>query len=261
MIPDDKANASGSSLSRLAGGATLAANRDEDAVATPAVADVPQAVSLPVEQITGDTLQAFTLFRGLSVADLNRMAHAMTARRLNAGEVLFRQGDPGDSMFLVQRGRLRVFIHDASGNDITFRYFGEGQIVGEFALLDQKPRSASADAPEGATVMVFSRSAFDAFLKERPFIGITMMRGLAERIRYTTQYLERTLHAVELLQQHDYEHALGKMMVASDEESIQSMINAFLQMIRSVRDREEMVRRMSGRGTARAHVEVDVAEE
>jgi CRP-like cAMP-binding protein len=158
---------------------------------------------------------------------------------------------------MVRRGRLRIFIRDEQGSEITFRYYGPGQIVGEFSILDDRERSASADAPEGAQVMALSRDAFLQFLNDRPMIGITMMRSLAERVRYTTQYLERMLNAVELLTHSDYEQALAAMTAGeNDEDSIQGMINAFVQMTRSMREREGTLPRVG----ARSKVEVDRTE-
>lgn len=201
----------------------------------------------------GAELSAFLLFKGLETADLDQIAWAMQPRSLAKGDILFHQDEPGETMFLVRSGRLRIFIRDEQQHEITFRYYGPGEIVGEFALLDDKPRSASADAVEATQLMALSRLEFDKFLRERPIIGITMMRSLAERVRYTTTYLEKMLNAVELLSNQNYEQALREMAISSDESSIQGMIQAFVQMVGSVRERERSLRRVA----VRSKVDID----
>lgn len=201
----------------------------------------------------GEELKAFTLFRGLETPDLDRIAWAMQALSLKQGQLLFRQGQPGDAMFLVRSGRLRIFINDEQGNEITFRYYGPGETVGEFALLDGKSRSASAEAVEPTDITSLARADFDRFLHDRPVIGITMMRSLAERVRYTTLYLEKMLNVVELLSNEAYDQALQEMAISSDEGSIQSMIQTFIQMVGSVRARN--IRRVA------APSKVDIDEE
>lgn len=221
----------------------------------------PDASTTPDANISGEMLRGFSLFRGLDPRDLDRVAAAMTPKRYAPGQTIFEQGEEGNAMYLVQRGRVRVFIKDERQNEITFRFYGTGEIVGEFALLDQQPRSASADADGETVLMELSRAAFDDFLRERPIIGVTMMRSLAERVRYTTHYLEKMLRAVELMQRQDYQHALEMIAVSSDEESIQGMINAFLNLTHSVQARDEAVKRLAGRNTAPARLDLDAADE
>lgn len=187
----------------------------------------------------GEELKAFKLFSEVETADLEQLGRVMKTRTYPAGAVLFRKDDPGDAMFLVRSGRIRIFITDAQGNEITFRYYGPGQLVGEFALIDEKPRSASADAAEALEVLVLEREDFLTFLRQRPMLGVAMMRTLAERVRYTTTYLEKLFNAIQLLSNHEYEKALAEMSVsAGGEDDIQSLINAFLQMVHRLRERE-----------------------
>jgi signal-transduction protein with cAMP-binding, CBS, and nucleotidyltransferase domain len=121
------------------------------------------------EQLTGSPL-----FRGVDRADREALIKVMRSQSYPKGAVLFHKGDAGDSMYIILSGRVRIFTHDAQGNEITIRHLSE--MFGEFSMLDQKPRSASASAAADLEVLVLHRDDFNAFLRERPLVGLSMMR-------------------------------------------------------------------------------------
>lgn len=184
-----------------------------------------------------EELKAFSLFRKVDRADLEALAAMMKPQSFAAGQMIFRKGDPGDSLVLIRRGCIRIYITDDQGNDIIFRHYGPGQLVGEFALIDNQPRSASASAAEPTDVLVLQRDDFLKYLRERPILGVEMMRSLAERIRYTTQYLEKLEKAITALSHSDYDQALREMTISASQDEIQPLINSFLEMVKSVRER------------------------
>jgi CRP-like cAMP-binding protein len=183
-------------------------------------------------------LTGFSLFRSTPLADLQALAQVLRVRVYDPGELVFARGDRGDSMFLIRQGQVRIFIRDDQDNEVTFRFYGPQQAIGEFSLIDGQPRSASADAYDGAQLLVLSRDDFQALLRDHPMIGIEMMRELAERIRYTTRFLERVLAAVNLLQQDDYERALQEMSVEASDDQMQAMITSFVEMVQAVQARQ-----------------------
>ncbi|HLU08759.1 MAG TPA: cyclic nucleotide-binding domain-containing protein [Oceanobacillus sp.] len=185
-----------------------------------------------------EELKKFPLFKSVELNELEALASMMQQQSYPQGAVLFEKDQPGDAMYLIRTGRIRVFLRDPQGNEITFRHFGPGQVVGEFALIDDKPRSASAEAAEPLEVMTLSREHFLALLRERPILGVEMMRNLAERVRYTTNYLEKLFSAINLLVNSEYEQAIKEMSITTDEDEIQNLINAFVQMVTKLRERE-----------------------
>jgi CRP-like cAMP-binding protein len=187
-----------------------------------------------------DQLAGSQLFKGVARADREALISRMRRQSYPKGTVLFDKGDAGDSMFIILSGRVRIYTRDAQNNEITIRYLSE--MFGEFAMLDQKPRSAAAAAAEDLDVLVLHRSDFNAFLRERPLVGLSMMRSLVERVRYTTTYLQRVLDATEQLSQGDY-NVMRTVAESSADEEIQVMISAFVQMVRGVQAREETLRR------------------
>ncbi|MDL1902790.1 cyclic nucleotide-binding domain-containing protein, partial [Anaerolineae bacterium CFX9] len=85
-----------------------------------------------------EELKGFSLFRNVELADLESLAKFMKPRTVAAGEILFRQGEPGDAMFLIRSGQIRIFIEDEKDgerSEVTLRQYGAGQLVGEFSLL------------------------------------------------------------------------------------------------------------------------------
>jgi CRP/FNR family transcriptional regulator, cyclic AMP receptor protein len=203
-----------------------------------------------------EELQKFALFRSVSPAALEDLLHVLQERTYPAGEVLFRRGDPGDSMFLVRSGKIAIFLGGDNGSDIVFRQYGSGQVVGEFALLDDKERSASARVDEELRAWVLSKADFLRLVNDRPIFGVELMRGLSERVRYTTDYLRRLNGAVELLINNDYERALAEMSASAGDDEIQSLITAFVGVVRSVQQRQRDFRAAS----ARPRMELDTGD-
>jgi CRP-like cAMP-binding protein len=187
-----------------------------------------------------DQLEGSKLFRGVERADREALIARMHRQSYPKGAVLFEKGDAGDSMYIILSGRVRVYTRDAQNNEITIRYLSE--MFGEFAMLDQKPRSAAVAAADDLEVLALHRSDFNAFLRERPLVGLSMMRSLVERVRYTTTYLQRVLDATEQLSQGNY-NAMKTVAASGDDEDIQVLISAFVQMVRGVQAREESLKR------------------
>lgn len=185
-------------------------------------------------------LAQFSLFRSMPEADLQAVAKVLRVREYGPGEIVFERGDRGDVMFLIRRGQVRIFIRDAEDNEVTYRFYGPRQIIGEFSLIDGQPRSASADAYDLAQLLVLERSDFLKLLRDHPIIGIEMMRSLAERLRYGTRALEKATSAVELLKQDDYDRALQEMSVDASDEQLQAMISSFVEMIQSLQRRQAL---------------------
>ncbi|MBI5959379.1 MAG: cyclic nucleotide-binding domain-containing protein [Chloroflexi bacterium] len=177
------------------------------------------------------------LFKGVEVAEREALIRVMQRRTYRQGEILFHKGDPGDSMYLILSGRVRIFMHDEQGNELTIRHLSE--MFGEFSVLDQQPRSASAAAADNLEVLVLHRDNFLAFLREHPLVGISMMRNLSERVRYTTTYLQKVIDATQQLLQGNYEQAMREIPDSASDAEIQELIQSFVDMARQVQDRAQ----------------------
>lgn len=146
----------------------------------------------PVQRagIEPDQLKATGLTARLAPAELRALAMCLQGRVYEAGETVFREGDPGDTMLIVISGRL-VAVTSTEGNagptEQILNVMDSGEIVGEMALLDPAPRSATVRAIERSTVYALEHDAMDALRRASPaafgeIIGIAV-RDLARRLR------------------------------------------------------------------------------
>ena len=108
-----------------------------------------------------------------------------TPRHLAAGEMLFLTGDPGDGFYRVEEGLLKISIVSAAGAERILAIVGPGSIVGDLAIIDGKPRSASVGALRDTRLQFVSRKAFDTFATANPEIYKYLAKMLTERLRDT----------------------------------------------------------------------------
>lgn len=174
------------------------------------------------------------LLRAVSLADRERLVSRMRRETYPVGGIIFEKEAPGDALFFIQAGRVRIFTRDPLGHELTLRTYGPGDVFGEFAVLDGKPRSASAQAEDALEVLRLGRDDFLRFLDEHPLAGLAMMRGLVERVRYTTDYLQQVMAALDLLSIGDYDRALKAVPASATDAEIQRLIDAFIDLVRRV---------------------------
>ncbi len=106
------------------------------------------------------------------------------------GDILFKQGDPADSMYLVRKGSLTVYIKNEDG-ELPLATLDNGAIVGEMAFFDQKPRSASVRASQDCEVTQITKADFDRLLQQVPKWMVTMMQSLSGRLRSTNERVQK----------------------------------------------------------------------
>ncbi|MEM6381237.1 MAG: Crp/Fnr family transcriptional regulator [Pseudomonadota bacterium] len=109
--------------------------------------------------------------------------------KLAAGETLFMSGDPGDAMFAVLEGSLKVAIVSAEGSEQLLAIVGAGQVVGEMALLDGQPRSATVDALKPSTLARLDKRDFERFATENPAVYQHMLALISRRLRTANDVL------------------------------------------------------------------------
>lgn len=183
------------------------------------------------------------IFRELEQGDLEALFAKMEPQSFAANTILFHKGDEGDKMYEIVSGSIRIYTDDKHGNELTIVIRKEGEIVGEMALLDKQPRSASAMAAEALDVLVLERESFLEFLQERPAVGMKMIHTLIKRLRYTTDYLQKVMEWINRLSKGDYDAAVAELMQEQEEGEIAQLIGAFLQMVDSVKKRETNLQR------------------
>ncbi len=137
-----------------------------------------------------DVLSRHPLFQHLRDAEMTSLlAHARVDRR-RANDVVFRQGDAGVGLVAVLSGQVKITSSSAGGREIVLNLINPGEVFGEMALLDGKPRSADAVTTVASELLVIDRRDFLPFLSAHPDVCIRLMAVLCERLRRTSQQVE-----------------------------------------------------------------------
>jgi CRP-like cAMP-binding protein len=180
-----------------------------------------------------------SLFKGVAHDDLAALVAVMQPQTFAAGTVLFEKGAPGNTMYLILEGQLRIYATDAEGHPITLTFYGPGRVFGDFALIDEQPRSAAAAAVDTLKVLALDRADFLKFMPEHPSIGLAMLRNLADRVRYITIYLNKIDDFSQRLAAGEYERALQEFVATgADDSDIKGLITAFAEMVHSLQARQ-----------------------
>src|SRR5918911_5772772 len=139
--------------------------------------------------MTLEALRSVPLFASLDDEATIELRNLLVVREVASGTPLFRAGDSGDGMYLIEKGRVRISIHDADGSDVTLAELAGGDFFGEMALLDGKPRSADTTVVEDAFFAVLSRENFLKFVRANPDVALKMLSAITHRLRKTDEML------------------------------------------------------------------------
>lgn len=119
---------------------------------------------------------------------------AKYGRNAKAGEVLFREGEPGSEMFVVRSGSIRVFVTSSLGVEKTLAILGAGEFVGEMSLIIGKTRTASAVVHEDAELVVVGGRILEEMIVHNTEIALRLVRKLARRLESADSLIQVLLH-------------------------------------------------------------------
>ena len=131
-----------------------------------------------------------TLFGDLSSVELTEIALALHQRVFEPGQLVFARGDPGDEVYIVAEGRVRLSIMSEDGRALAFSHAGRGEIFGEIAVLDGGTRSADATAMSRVRALVLARMALMHLMSSHHQVAVAAISFLCNRLRATTDQLE-----------------------------------------------------------------------
>lgn len=129
-------------------------------------------------------------FAGLDDAVLTKIADAAVEQTFAAKQMIFLRGDPGNAIYIVLRGRVRLSILAADGRELSFTHAEPGDVFGEIAVIDRAPRSADATALSDVHALVLSATDIEALIDRFPAIAWSVMKFLCARLRDTSDHLE-----------------------------------------------------------------------
>jgi CRP/FNR family transcriptional regulator, cyclic AMP receptor protein len=139
-----------------------------------------------------ETLRQVPLFESLDDEAAHELCELLENLDCKAGALLFRAGDEGDAMYLIEEGKVRIFVRAKDGHEVTLTELQRGDFFGEMVLLDGKPRSADARVIENARLAILSREHFLSFTLSNRNVALEMLTALTNRLRQTDELLRHT---------------------------------------------------------------------
>ncbi len=184
--------------------------------------------------------QAF-LFHDLPQEMLETLSETIHLRHLQKNDVLFHEGDAGDSLFVVGKGQMKVVTKDAGGVEITLNQMQAGDMVGEVSLFDQAPRSASVIAIEDSDVLELKREDFLGLIDRNPDVALSMMRDMSARMRFNAIFIQKVTEWSKKIAEGDFSFAeqtqtRETLAGAKDGERANKFLSEFFIMARKLKE-------------------------
>lgn len=133
-----------------------------------------------------ELLRHVDLFEHLTQTQLEELAAQTRELSFRKHAILMTEGDAGESMYVVKSGSVKVYVSDNDGNELVLYQQGVGAVIGDIALLDNEPRSASVSTLEPSTALMIGKLAFLECLRHSPEMAINIIRSLTQRLRDAT---------------------------------------------------------------------------
>ena len=132
-------------------------------------------------------LGATDLFKDLDLPVLDHLARSVAVRSYRRGHLIFSQGEPGDSLFVISEGLVKVFVTSEEGEDMVLVTLRSSETFGELALIDGGLRSASAEALEPTSALTLSRGTLLELLQSHPVLTQALLASLGGLVRRLTE--------------------------------------------------------------------------
>lgn len=129
------------------------------------------------------TLKAVPFFTQLNDRELEVVRSVASERTFPKNAVVLTEGEMGDSLYMIQSGKVKVVIGDEEGRELILKILGPGDFFGEMSMIDKQPRSASVTTIGPATLLVLTNAAFERCVEQAPRIANMVMQILAQRVR------------------------------------------------------------------------------
>lgn len=143
------------------------------------------------QPMTIEAIRSVPLFASLHDEAAEELVTLLQSRPVAAGTLLFRAGDKGNALYLIQSGRVRIAVNDDDGQEIVLAELAQGDFFGEMSIIDGKQRSANATVIEDAQLSVLSREDFLRFINTHPGVALEMLSAVFQRLRHTDKMLQQ----------------------------------------------------------------------
>lgn len=146
-------------------------------------------MSQPATQMTLEALRSVPLFASLDDEAATELRRLLSDKKVPQNTRLFKQGEKGDAMYLIESGRVRISIRDDDDQELTLAELAQGDFFGEMSIIDGRQRSADAKVIEDAQLAILPRDTFLSFVRNNPDVALEMLSALSDRLRRTDELL------------------------------------------------------------------------
>jgi len=183
---------------------------------------------------------------------LAKIAHKVQIRELDKGDVLVRQGQASDSLFMIYTGWVKIVAQGAQGEEVVLNQYGPGQIIGETSLFDRKPHSHTIIALRPTEAMEIKYEVVREALQEHPVLAVSFLQEMSNRVRFANAYIEESIEWCRRMAAGDYgfvqeqvEQTQPTIVDAthSDQARASAFLSVFFKMAKDIQKREEDLKR------------------
>lgn len=197
-------------------------------------------------------IKKLDLFRDAPDDILAKIADQTTMLDLEKDDVIAREGDPSDSLFVIRRGWVKIVTGGKQGEEVVLNQVGPGQIVGEMSLIDQQPRSSTMIALSPVKLMEIKYDGILEVIDQYPRLALSFLRDMTSRLRFANAYIEETVEWCQHIAAGNYDFVEKQVeqtqstivdMTRSDEARASAFLSSFFKMVKGVRQREESLKK------------------
>jgi len=198
------------------------------------------------------SLKRCDVFYNLPDSVIQSLAIQVKPVSLSKNEVLFRRGDAGDALYILEEGWVKMVGTDKDGQEVVFNQEGPGAVFGEMALIDNETRSVGVVALTDARLLKLDNQSFKDVMDAHPVLGREIAKSISDRLRLATTYIELAIEWSKEIAAGNYDYVEkqtqteGATIVASsksDRERATRFLGTFFQMVKDVRAREEQLKK------------------
>lgn len=138
---------------------------------------------------TVQLLRKVSIFADLPEETLSDLGKRVWQKQVDAGAVIVSQEEPGDALFVISSGKVKVVLYGETGREIILSILRDGDFFGEMALLDRQPRSANVVAVEDSSLLGLDREAFQTHLSAHPTTSLAILAEMSRRLRHADEVI------------------------------------------------------------------------
>ncbi|NLI75467.1 MAG: cyclic nucleotide-binding domain-containing protein [Candidatus Riflebacteria bacterium] len=135
-------------------------------------------------------LSKVSLFANLNDKTLLDLSAITVEQTIPAKTTVFKEGDPGDAIYIVKSGKINILKRNSSGQDSVLVTLGKDSVIGDMAVIDDMPRSASVATVQDTTFLIITKHDFRALLGSSPEVAVQILKLMTERLRKTNASLK-----------------------------------------------------------------------